>query len=317
MNLASHPGLCKRKAVSEMRKQSMPRTTVKRLSGLAVLFAVFVWCSGAAAQEIVHFPSLEDNGPGQPSTMLDGYLFRPAGEGRHPAIVGLHGCSGMFAPRGTITAVLSGWAIELSRQGYVVLLVDSLGPRRHGEMCSIQGLDLDLYRKRPRDAYGALWYLQAQPFVRGDRVGLMGWSQGGAATLFAIAAHSLSRPAALPQGDFRAAVIFYPGACNEQRQPAGWTTGIPLLVLMGAEDVWTPMPPCKQFLEGAIGRGAPVEMVVYPGANHVFDAPNLARRELPSYVTRTGVVPIVATDPAARADALQRVPAFLARYLGN
>ncbi len=57
--------------------------------------------------------------------------------------------------------------------------------------------------------------------------------------------------------------------------------------------------------------------MVYPGACHVFDAPNLARRELPAYVTRAGVVPIVATDPAARADALQRVPAFLGRYLGN
>ena len=52
----------------------------------------------------------------------------------------------------------------------------------------------------------------------------------------------------------------------------------------------------------------------YPGAYHGFDAPNVAKRELPNYVTRAGVVPIVGTDPAARADAQQRVPAFLARY---
>ena len=31
--------------------------------------------------------------------------------------------------------------------------------------------------------------------------------------------------------------------------------------------------------------------------------------------TRVGVVPIIGTDPAARADALLRVPAFLDRYL--
>jgi dienelactone hydrolase len=290
---------------------------MKRFCALAALAAVLLWCGGAASQEIVHFPSLEDNGAGQPSTVLEGYLFRPAGEGRHPAIIGLHGCNGMFTPGRAITEVLFAWASELSRQGYVVLLVDSLGPRRHGEMCSIQGFDLDLFRKRPRDAYGALWYLQAQPFVRGDRIGLVGWSQGGAATLFAIAAQSLARPSMLPQGDFRAAVTFYPGACNEQRQAAGWTTAIPLLALMGAEDVWTPMAPCKQFLEGAMGRGAPVEMQVYPGAYHVFDAPSLPRRELPAYRTRAGVVPIVGTDRAARADALVRVPAFLARFLGN
>jgi hypothetical protein len=30
---------------------------------------------------------------------------------------------------------------------------------------------------------------------------------------------------------------------------------------------------------------------------------------------RSGVVPIIGTDPAARQDALRRVPEFLARYL--
>ncbi|MND05244.1 hypothetical protein D3C83_259100 [compost metagenome] len=58
-------------------------------------------------------------------------------------------------------------------------------------------------------------------------------------------------------------------------------------------------------------------MQIYPGAYHAFDAPNLTRRELPDYRTRTGVIPIVAADPVARADALIRVPAFLARFLGN
>jgi hypothetical protein len=36
---------------------------------------------------------------------------------------------------------------------------------------------------------------------------------------------------------------------------------------------------------------------------------------LPAYRTRAGVVPIVGTEPAARQDAIARVPAFLARYL--
>ena len=60
-----------------------------------------------------------------------------------------------------------------------------------------------------------------------------------------------------------------------------------------------------------------IEMQVYPGAYHSFDAPNLSLRELPEYRTRTGVVPIVGTDAAARADALVRGPAFLTRFIGN
>ena len=150
-----------------------------------------------------------------------------------------------------------------------------------------------------------------------DRIGLAGWSQGGAATLHTIGRQSPLRPSNPLPVDFRAAVAVYPGACNEQRQGAGWGTAIPLLVLMGAEDVWTPVAPCRTFLDGAIARGNAIEVLVYPGAYHGFDVPNNPRRELPEYRTRAGVVPIVGTDPAARADALQRVPAFFARYLGN
>jgi dienelactone hydrolase len=283
---------------------------------VAAVMALWLGCAEAAGQEAVHFPSLDDNGAGQPATVLDGYLFRPAGEGRHSAIVGLHGCSGMFGrTNGLITPIYRQWAEEFTRRGYVFLLVDSFGPRHHGEMCSIGGFDLDLYRKRPKDAYGALWYLQAQAFVRGDRVGVVGWSQGGATVLNSIGTQSLGRPSQLPQGDFRAAAAFYPGACNDARQAAGWTTAIPLLVLVGAADVWTPAAPCQTFLQGAIGRGSRIESQIYPGAYHAFDAPDRQVQQLPAYVTRAGIVPIVGTDPAARQDALARVPAFLARYL--
>jgi dienelactone hydrolase len=289
------------------------RGAILRLLLVAALLGLFGLPS--KAEEIVQFASLEDNGPGQPSTILNGYLFRPNGGGPHPAVVGLHGCSGMLVPNtDRLTGLYRAWGTELSNRGYVVLLVDSLAVRQHGEMCSIRGLDAGIYRKRPRDAYAALRYLQSQPFVRADRVGVIGWSQGGGVTLYSIADRSMGRPAELPQGDFRVAVAFYPGACNEARQP-GWTSRIPLLVLTGDADVWTPMAPCKAFVDAAVARGNTIEMQIYPGAYHAFDAPNRARTELPAYITRAGVVPIVGTDPAARQDAFARVPAFLARYL--
>ena len=63
----------------------------------------------------------------------------------------------------------------------------------------------------------------------------LGWSQGGGVTLFCDRIASIwAGPPRSPEHDFRAAVAFYPGACNERRHPADWTTGIPLLVLIGA-----------------------------------------------------------------------------------
>jgi dienelactone hydrolase len=305
-------------------------TRAARLIAVGVLL---LWSATVAAQELVHFPSFEDNGAGLSSTMLNGYLWRGAGEGQHPAVIFLHGCGGLFSRHrlraidalivllwgssGAIEPGESDWARELTRRGYAVLMVDSFAPRGRGAMCSPQASDIELYRsKRPRDAYGALLFLQAQPFVRPDRIAVMGWSQGGGDLLFAIGTQSVSRPAQLARGDFRAAVAFYPSSCGPRGQSAGWTTEVPLLVLVGAEDVGIPAVPCKALLDDAAGRGAKVEMQIYPDAYHHFDWPNLPRRELP-FRTAAGLVRIEGTDPAARQDAFSRVPSFLARFLSN
>ena len=175
-----------------------------------------------------------------------------------------------------------------------------------------------MYRDRPKDAYAALQYLQAQPFVRPDRIGLMGWSQGGRAVLLSINDKSIGRPAGLKQ-DFVAAVAFYPGACSERQQskpftevePQQWTTAIPLLVLFGEADVWTLFPPCEAFISAAKARGNPVELKSYPSAVHAFDTPNQPVKERPEYRTRDGRIPLTGTDKDARADAFPRVLEFL------
>jgi dienelactone hydrolase len=291
------------------------QSAARILIGACLLLA---WCAAATAQQFVHFPSLDGNGPSQPPTMLDGYLFRPAGEEGRPAIVFLHGCGALFsyATLGIEPRELD-WAALLNRLGYVVLMVDSFGPRHQGSMCAHQDFDAAVYRRRPADAYGALLFLQTQPFVRADRIGLIGWSEGGGVVLFSIGEHSLGRPAQLPHGDFRAAVVFYPASCDASKQKLPWSSTIPLLVLVGAGDVWTPAAPCKQLIDGAVARGSRAEMQIYPGAYHDFDWPDMPVHESPRFRTAAGVVPIQGTNPAARQDALTRVPAFLGRYLGH
>jgi dienelactone hydrolase len=290
---------------------------VKRSTRLLSLAALLLSYAAVSAQEHVQFSSLGDNGAGLPATILDGYVFRPVGGESRPAVVFLHGCAGLFSrTSGLIETRERAWAKDLNGRGYVVLMVDSFGPRNHGEMCSQSGFDRELYQKRPRDAYAALLYLQAQPYVQPDRIGIIGWSEGGGAVLYAIRTQSLGRPTELPRGDFRAAVAFYPASCDERRQQ-GWTSTIPLLALLGSGDVWTRAMPCKELLDAAAARGSRIELQVYPGAYHGFDRANSPIRKYPEYRTATGVVPIQGTDPAARQDALTRVPAFLARFLAN
>ncbi len=156
-------------------------------------------------------------------------------------------------------------------------------------MCAHSDFNAAVYRKRPRDAYGALLFLQAQPFVRPDRIGIVGWSEGGGVVLFSIREQSLGRPAQLPLGDFRAAVAFYPGSCDEKKQKVPWKSAIPLLVLAGAGDVWSPAAPCKELVEGAVARGSPIEMQVYPGAYHDFDWPDMMVHASPKFRTAAGL----------------------------
>jgi hypothetical protein len=50
---------------------------------------LLLWSVTGAAQEPVHFSSFEDNGVGVPSTVLNGYLWRPAGAGLAPITISI------------------------------------------------------------------------------------------------------------------------------------------------------------------------------------------------------------------------------------
>jgi len=287
-----------------------------RSAPVALLLLSAVAANGHA-QDKVNFASLDGKG-GAPPTELDGYLFRADRPNPQPAIVFLHGCGGLISSIShKIMSREMDWAGRMTAEGYSVLMVDSFTTRGSGEMCSRSGFKEWLYLRRPADAYGALTYLEGQPFVDRNRIGLMGWSNGGGAALFAIAKQGGGRPADFAGPDFRAAVAFYPGSCNEERLSAAWTPSIPLMILISDKDVWTPASPCRQVVDLAVKRGALIEFQQYAGAYHDFDWPNLKRKELAAYTTAKGVVPITGEDPEAHADALRRVPAFFAKHFSN
>jgi dienelactone hydrolase len=245
---------------------------------------------------------------------LSGELFRPAGPGPFPAVVALHGCSGLYNRNGSLNPRHADWGERLARAGFIVLLPDSFGSRGLGSQCSVHDREVRPSAERVSDALSAKTYLQARSDVKGEAVSLLGWSNGGSAVLYATSSERRARKGP----DFARAVAFYPG-CRVPLQSGRWTARFPLLILIGAEDSWTPAQPCEDLAREAQSRGEPVSITVYPHAVHDFDHPNLSPRERAglAYTGDNTGVARVGTDPDARADAISRVPQFLLARAGR
>jgi len=277
----------------------------------------------ATASERVSFDSLDaDLTAGKP-TRIQAALYMPRGRGPFAAVVLLHGCGGLYRWKGRHVGQMvprnADWAERLAAQGFVVVLPDSFGPRGVHESCTVKDRPVDSSRERPRDAYGALKWLQQQPDVVGDRVAVMGWSNGGGTVLHTIAVNELPSRVTWPKDGFRAAVAFYPGCSDPQTSATGrrWRASVPLLIMQGEADDWTPAEPCRRLAAAARARGEPVEFESYAGAYHDFDAPDVKVHTRSGLARAPTGTAHVGTDVKARAAALERVPKFLRDKLGR
>ncbi len=254
-------------------------------------------------------------------------LAKPAGEGKFPAVVILHDCSGL-GPRSS--GAPWRWSSELTRNGYVTMWPDSFATRGYPTgVCVETGRPRVTPAERAHDAYAALRYLSSLPYVDAKRIAVMGGSHGGSSTLATI----VSTPASASERAFAAAVALYPGCgqsfgawsvkrANGPGRPIVDYSGVfkpraPLFILIGDLDDWTPAEPCRRLTAAAKGAGYPVEIKVYPGAHHSFDSaapvrfvPN--RRNINAASGRGATT---GGNAEAWADAIVQVELFLAKHL--
>jgi dienelactone hydrolase len=194
---------------------------------------------------------------------LQGYLRQANGAGPSPAVVLLHSCNGNWGRLDEL------WGKRIVSWGYVALTVDSFGPR--GLKNCGDGAPMDLVM----DAYRALDYLVRAPFVDPARVAVLGFAQGGRVALMSVEHGAIEQTS---PNKFGAAIAFYP-PCRLFR---GDVT-VPTLILIGERDDLNPAAACRDMVDGrddmGISRrpaeGAPIKLIVYPGAFHAFDAPSL------------------------------------------
>jgi dienelactone hydrolase len=250
--------------------------------------AITAFCAVAAQQSLSAQEAITL--PGRDGLTIKAKLYRPAGAGPFPAIVALHGCGGPWQPRD------DDWGNRLAGAGFLVVFPDSFGSRGLGSQCMTRARSLRP-RDRAEDAFATAEWLASRKDVARSRIGLLGWSNGGSTVL------SAARTGRGPKGlEFRQAIAFYPG-CRIFAEESHYRTRLPVTILHGLADNWTPAEPCKT-LPGT-------RFIGFERAHHDFDHPNLPLRQRKAAYTADGSgVVTVGTNPEARAAAIARVMAI-------
>lgn len=149
-----------------------------------------------------------------------------------------------------------------------------------------------------QDIDAVVSFLQKQPDVEGDRIGMTGFCMGGRIT-FLTACHNSAIKAAVP---------FYGGGIASVMQPSDRTPlaplayadklGAPMLLFFGEKDAFIPLDQVEKIKARLSELGKAAETIVYPGADHGFFCDERA-----SY------------EPAAAKDAWGRMITFFAKHL--
>ena len=277
------------------------------IRAITVLLAV-VLAHIACADELVRFESADyrvgelqqrlarergETIKARPATIIEGYLSKPDGDGPFPAVVSMHGCSGLSH------SLRMAEADFLNALGYVSLVVDSFVTRRIVEACTSPPPD------RHADALGALKYVAKLPYVDPKHIALVGRSQGGIVALQVASTQPVEVYEVPGELAYKAVAALYPwcGAATDQ-------LALPALIMVGDADDWAPAKDCERLMARRAGRGAPVKLIVYPGVYHSFDS-RIAGEGLTLFGHR------LKYDAEATKNAGEELTEFLRQYLAR
>ena len=183
-------------------------------------------------------------------------LYTPAGKGPFPALIVIHEWWG-----------LNDWvkdqASKLADQGYVALAIDLY----RGKVATTPDMAHEIMRGVPedrakRDLHAAFEFLAAQPNVRKNRIGSIGWCMGGGYSL----------DVALQEPTLAATVINYGHLATDT--DALKKINAPILGLFGGQDRGITPADVNQFKATMDQLGKKIEIKIYDDAGHAFENPN-------------------------------------------
>lgn len=236
-------------------------------------------------------------------------ILRPDGDGPFPTVLLMHGCSGVHESNRS-------WAELFRDQGYVAVIVDSLGPRGLASHRVDNGVcdgSVLWGRERASDLLVSLAYLRQLPFVDASKIALVGWSHGAWTIMDAFALegadelpHGLSENPGGLKGVVGSVLIYpYCGAVSLSYSGKKWKDSAPSLMILAGKDHMVSPEECIEVAERLEADGEPLSVHVYPDADHAFDYTDLEPDSGFSY------------DREATEDARARVSRFLKSVLGG
>ncbi|MFC1715276.1 S9 family peptidase [Candidatus Poribacteria bacterium] len=233
---------------------------------------------------------------------IEGVLYKPADfdpERKHPLLVIIHG-----GPTGTSQPVLDPlhyvYPVELwLAKGAVILSPNYRGSAGYGEdfrSLNVRNLGVgDMW-----DVLSGVDHLISQGFVDPDRMGAMGWSQGGYISAF-LTTHTDRFKAISVGAGISNWMTYYvntdiPPFTRQYLKATPWDdpeiyaktspmTSIrqavtPTLIQHGENDKRVPIPNAYELRQGLEDQGVPVKMIVYKGFGHGISKPKALRAAL-------------------------------------
>jgi dienelactone hydrolase len=223
----------------------------------AVLLAVGVLATVATRPRAAALPwdaplSFGPRDIGGPLSGAAAELRRPTGSPPWPVVMILTGCAG-------VTNNERDWSVRLASWGYAAVIIDPYHPRGVKPWCDGTRLAVDL---RARDAFSLAAYLHTLPDFAGARMGLIGFSVGGQAALYAALDAR--------QSPFGAAVAYYP-PCRLPTPTSRFA--VDTQVFVGNHDYPYIVRTCSEMTKALAGTPHAPQVQFYPNAQHVFDTP--------------------------------------------
>lgn len=194
-------------------------------------------------------------------------LSVPSGAGKKRAVIILHGSAGPSARE-------IGYSDRLNAAGIATLVPDLWSARGIGG--GSEGRPKTVAETLP-DVYGARAFLAAHPEVDGARIGVMGFSFGGVASM--LAATHAQNDRFLKGDHFKAMMPVYPVASAYNKAPGfefGNLVDAPVMLVTGALDQYDDDAEAAPKLVASLEArdAAKMTVKVMAGAHHCFDMPD-------------------------------------------